>query len=117
MPFPTPMYVLLRNQQYLTVENAETETFDDKLVYDGETYRNELPAGYIGRLYANSVAIPFVSPGSPESLDDRVTATAPFPLEKTRTMIVWADLDGDTVGECWADQFIGISSAIPKFVS
>lgn len=111
------MYVLLRNQQYLTVENAQTETFVDQTVYDGETYRNSLPAGYIGRSWVSSINDPFgPSPDSPESKDDSFTGTVPFFLQKTRTLIRWSN-GADVVGECWQDQFIGISSSVPRFVS
>lgn len=117
MAYPSPMYVLLRNQQYLTVENAQTESLDIETdYYDSETYRNTLPAGYIGRAWASSITIPFASPASPETKDDNVNLVAPHPLQKSRTMIRWLN-GADVVGECWADQFIGISSAVPRFVT
>lgn len=108
------MYILLQGQQYLTVLNATTRTDTDEEVYDGEPYRNLLPAGYLGRAWASTITPPLSGTGEPEAADDIVNAVPPWPLKKTRTMFTWTD-GASTVGECWADQYIGISSAPPKF--
>lgn len=116
--FPDPMYVLLKGQVYLTVVGANVQTPTDQIIYDTEVYRRLMPAGYIGRAWQGTAMVfPPVTPALPEAKDDNFTGTAPTPMPKTRTRITWTKTNGDFCGECWADQYIGYSSAVPKFVS
>lgn len=125
MSFPATFYALLRNQQYLTVVGATTETYSDKTIYDGTTYRDDpvqllnVPLGAIDPDTDRNQSLRDTYIGSASlvaaGVADPVSHTAPRFEAKKRTMIVWTN-GADTVGECWADQFVGISSSVPRFV-
>jgi hypothetical protein len=127
MALPTPLYILLKNLTYITVEGASSVTLDDAgnviEVYDMETHRDLFDAGSIGRAWVTttaSYAIPPV-PGTsvPESFDDRLSHEGPRPTPKNRTMLIWwsgAGGTGDQIAMCWADQFLAYSGGIPRFV-
>ena len=117
MPYPNPLIVLLKGNQTLTVENVASETTEAVTYSDATTYRNELPAAYIGRAWGNyndfDIANPggFPAAGAAENEDDRVNATVPFNLTKTRTLLKFLDAGAAVVGKCWYDQFIGFGSS------
>lgn len=140
MAFPSTVYALLKNLTYMEITGAASVTIDEatnvKDVYDMDTHRNLFDAGSIGRdwvsTFGGSVtaavtnnAFTFnnatIDPATeaPELFDDRLSKTPPEPTLKQRTMIIWwsaAAGTGDQVAMCWADQFVGYSGAIPRFV-
>jgi len=48
MAFPTPLYVLTKDGLYMPITGALCKSSVDFLFYDGETYRDELDAGFLG---------------------------------------------------------------------
>lgn len=113
MAFPNPFYLLLEGNAVQRIDGADSYT--DVVItdyYDSETYRNELPTSYIGQPW--SVAI---KPAATYALDvdDRATATPPFPKQKSRTERQFVNVGGDIVGTAWLDQ-IKSSGASPTFL-
>lgn len=116
MALPSPLIVLLRGQQTLSITGAVSETQESVTYSDGTNYRDLFPSSYTGQAWATSagdpstVTIPFVSPSEWMDLDDQANHVAPRNTPKTRSMMKWwsgAAGTGDVVGKCWQDQFIG----------
>lgn len=126
MAFPSPLYIQLRNLTYMTVTGAASVTLDDAgnvvEVYDLTTHRDLLDAGAIGRSWSSSGAgyvMPQISGTIPEAYDDRINHVVPRDTMKKRTMFIWwdgANGTGEKVAMCWADQFVGYSDSIPRFI-
>lgn len=120
MALPTPLTILLRGQQTLTVTDAVSETSVDIDFYDGTTYRDDpvqllnVPAPGVSANFTAGETLRYTYVGSnatvPAGVADPVSHTAPRFHEKKRSMMLWWDGAGGTgnvVGKCWADQFIG----------
>lgn len=107
------IYVTLEGGVVLPITGVTDEkSASDVTGYDGETYRNELDANYIGREWDSLIARPYASPGAPESADDRFTATAPAFKAKKRT--IWSfPRSGKFTHLVWADLVQGTSPVAP----
>jgi hypothetical protein len=118
------IYVQMTGYRYQEVTGAKSISLQEaqnKLeIFDLSTYRDVLSAGELGRAWEKtSLEIPFVSPGFPESTDDRPNHTAPREWAKPDTMIMWWDTAGGT-GNCLAmcvyREFVSYSNTIPKLM-
>jgi hypothetical protein len=120
MALPTPLTILLRGQQTLTVTDAVSETSVDIDFYDGTTYRDDpvallnVPAPGVAANFTAGDASRHTYTGSASfvaaGVADPVAHVAPRFHQKKRSMMLWWDGaagTGNVVGKCWADQFIG----------
>jgi hypothetical protein len=128
--------LLLENGIQTSVPGVQSETQEDLLVYDGETYRDEIDATFMGTgrsliieqagggvAVTNGLqvetpgiisgALTYDSPSDPHlEQSDSFTHTEPRPLEKTRTRIIWwsgASGTGDVVAWSWQEQIVTFS--------
>lgn len=87
------------------------------VIYDGETYRNLLDSGYLGRAWEGTVSIPLSGTGNPEEADDNLNGVAPNYLAKQATM--WSfgrTLDTGSAGfthVCWASEVVSTGDYPP----
>ncbi len=123
MSFPNPVYAPIIGEKYLTISGALSTTYVDLLVYDGEYYRNELDAAYIGgaNLGDTPTSGSIILGYNPafEAKDDRYNHTEPHPLQKTVTVVRFWDGAGGTgnrVGEIPWPIYQGWSGGIPQYV-
>jgi hypothetical protein len=128
--------LLLQNGIQTSVPGVQSETQEDLLVYDGETYRDEIFATEMGTgrtmiitqagggvAVTNGLqvetpgiisgALSFTTPSDPHLEEsDSFTHTPPHPLEKTRTRFVWwsgASGTGNVVAWAWQEQVVTFS--------
>lgn len=138
MPFdPEVVYVLLEGGSVLPISGVTDEyTPTDVEIYDGETYRNEINAAFMGTartltltenggngfIIANGGNISSSSAGGAFTFattndphlekSDSWTATPPWPLKKTRT--IWSFPRGTGYTHTvWADLVQGTSPLPP----
>lgn len=112
MSYPDPLVVLLKGMQTMTITGAVSDTMVDLDVYDAGTYRDLLPANYLGRTWSSD--FPALAVPAPENEDDIVNHVAPRFHQKKRTMMIWwsgAGGTGTICGKCWVDQFIGYADS------
>lgn len=135
----TQNYVLLlKNGIQTDVPGVQSETQEDIEQFDGETYRNELDATFIGTgrtlqinkqggggivvtngeqtLFNGTLGTDtysFAVPSDPHlEKSDSFTGTPPHPLESKRTRFLWwsgPSGTGNVVDWAWADQVINFS--------
>jgi hypothetical protein len=135
---PSPYVLLLRNGIQTSVPGVQSETQENLQLFDGETYRDELDATFLGTgrtLQINKTGgggivvtngeqtvfngsagtdtYTFATPSDPHlEQSDSFTHTAPRPVESTRTRLLWwsgAAGGGNVVGWAWADQVVDFS--------
>lgn len=119
-----PIFVQMTGYRYQEVTGVKsitlTETQNKLPIYDLSTYRDVLGAGELGRSWERlSLEVPFTSPGSPESTDDRVNHEPPREWEKQDTIIMWWDTAGGT-GNCLCmcvyREFVSYANTVPKLM-
>lgn len=125
--------LLLRNGIETNVQGVQSETAEDVEQYDGETYRDELDATFLGTarntliggssdaLIPNGSTTNVVGPSGLTydtvqdplmEQSDSFTHTEPRPLKSTRTRLLWwsaASGGGNVVSWAWADQVVSFS--------
>jgi hypothetical protein len=129
---PAPYVLLLRNGIQTSVPGVQSETQEDLQLFDGETYRDELDATFLGT--GRNVAVTgsgtdaIITNGNQSSItgstgyqavqdplmeeSDSFSHTPPRPVESTRTRLLWwsaASGTGNVVGWAWADQVVDFS--------
>ncbi len=120
---PDPLYAPIIGEKYLTVFGASSITYVDETVYDGEVYRDELDAAYVGgsNLSTSPTSGSFIMGYNYafQSKDDRFTHTVPRYMQKTVTLVkFWdgASGTGNQVGEIPWPIYQGWSGGVPQYV-
>lgn len=120
MAFDETVHVVCRGGFVIPISHVTGAfTPSNVVIYDGETYRDTLDSGYLGRATVTgsaSLIVPWASPGLFEGADDAAQHVAPRYKGKQRTLVSFPRTVSGAAGfthVIWYDNVIGTGSHAP----